>query len=103
MPKRTVLPLLYSLFLTFFQHPLSPHTPAENENELITEGFIFNQIANDEHNNEVAQTVNVVNPKGFKSYTDDEIDKFIFVNENENTRKKPMDTSHCYPILSRAG
>jgi hypothetical protein len=45
MPKRTVLPLLYSLFLTFFQHPLSP---AENENELITEGSILKEPNPDE-------------------------------------------------------
>jgi hypothetical protein len=48
MPKLTVLPLLYSLFLTFFQHPLSPHTPAENENELITEGSILKEPNPDE-------------------------------------------------------
>jgi len=51
----------------------------------------LNQIANDEPNNEVAQTINVVDPNSiFKSYTDDDIDKFIFENENENTRKKTL-------------
>jgi hypothetical protein len=51
--------------------------------------FILNQIANDEPNNEVAQTIHVVDPNSrFKSYTD--IDKFIFENENENTRKKTL-------------
>jgi hypothetical protein len=44
---------------------------------------------NDEPNNEVAQTIHVVDPNSrFKSYTD--IDKFIFENENENTRKKTL-------------
>lgn len=48
----------------------------------------MNQIANDEPNNEVAQTINAISR--FKSYTDDDIDKFIFENENENTRKKTL-------------